>query len=191
MKRVLVGALSAVLAATVVASVPGTADSAGRARWHTRVFASVPSPGFPAYVFRHTNGRVYAATYHGPGAAPNRDRVFEWTAGGTLLRSWAVPGQRDVADAGVQVANQDARGRLVLLETSTASVLTLDTRNGRFKRQAVLPDLPICKKAPKGDGLLNDLRTALPLPWIKSDGTTSTSDASSKDSSSHASGSPQ
>ncbi|WP_449427949.1 MalM family protein [Rhodanobacter umsongensis] len=59
------------------------------------------------------------------------------------------------------------------------------------KTYAKAIDNAICKKAPKGDGLLNDLRTALPLPWIKSDGTTSTSDASSKDSSSHASGSPQ
>ena len=58
-----------------------------------------------------------------------------------------MPGQVAAKDPGVQVANQDARGRLVLLETSTSSVLTLDTRTGKFTRQAVLPDLPTCKKA--------------------------------------------
>lgn len=153
------------LVALVVGSVPGTAAGSGtaRARWNTRVFASVPSPGFPAYVFRHTNGRIYAATYHGPGAAPNRDRVFEWTPGGTLLRSWAVPGQKDVNEAGVQVANQDARGRLVLLESSTASVLTLDTRTGRFRRQAVIPDVPICTRS-RTTGCSPNAKDAAPVP---------------------------
>ena len=40
------------------------------------------------------------------------------------------------------MANPDARGRLVLLEKSTAGVLTLDLKTGTFKRQATLPDLP-------------------------------------------------
>ncbi|OOG50228.1 MalM family protein [Rhodanobacter sp. C01] len=57
------------------------------------------------------------------------------------------------------------------------------------KTYAKAIDNAICKKAPKGDGLLNDLRTALPLPWVKSNSTTS--DTSSKDSDSHASGSSQ
>ena len=78
----------------------------------------MPSPGFPAYVHHHTNGRVYAGTYVNP-ATRSRSRVFEWTADGTLLRSWTVPGQRLGADHGVQVANQTYGGRLVLLETST------------------------------------------------------------------------
>jgi len=123
---------------------PGTAVSAERPRWDTRVFASVGSPGFPAYVYKHPNGRVYAGTYTNLTGDSLRSRVFEWTAGGTLLRSWTVPGQDLTADRGVQVATSDARGRLVLLEKSTSSVLTLNVATGRFKRQATLPDLPLC-----------------------------------------------
>ena len=68
-----------------------------------------------------------------------RSRVFEWTAGGTLLRSWPVPGQHLGLDHGVQVANQTRDGRLVLLETSRRDVRTLDVRTGRFRRIADLP----------------------------------------------------
>ncbi|CAN5417257.1 hypothetical protein BH11ACT8_BH11ACT8_24340 [soil metagenome] len=108
-----------------------------REKWTTRVFATVPSPGFPAYVHHHTNGRVYAGTYVAEDR--QRSRVFEWSARGTLLRSWTVPGQRLGAAHGVQVANQTHDGLLVVLETSTRSVNTLDPRTGRFRRVATLP----------------------------------------------------
>ena len=42
------------------------AAAAPREKWDTRVFASVPAPGYPAYVFTHRNGRVYAGTYTNP-----------------------------------------------------------------------------------------------------------------------------
>jgi sugar lactone lactonase YvrE len=122
----------------------GVEAAASRPRWDTRVFSSVPRPGFPAYVFVHPDGRVYAATYTNPTGDHTPSRVFEWTRDGTLLRSWSVPGQRLDAEHGVQVATSDARGRLVLLEKSTARVLLLDPRTGRFRRYATLPDLPAC-----------------------------------------------
>jgi sugar lactone lactonase YvrE len=108
----------------------------------TRVFAKVQPPGFPAYVHVHSNGRVYAGTYTNPSGDTMRSRVFEYTSGGTLLRSWTVPGQDLTKPRGVQVAATDARGRLVLLEKSRARVLTLDLRTGRFRVQATIPDLP-------------------------------------------------
>lgn len=145
----LAAALTAALALTGLAA-PGSAGqtsaaAAPRERWDTRVFASVPSPGHPAYVFRHRNGRVYAGTYTNLLGDSIRSRVFEWSGDGTLLRSWTVPGQVLGEDHGVQVANQDARGRLVLLEKSTSSALTLDVRTGRFRRVARFPDLPLCR----------------------------------------------
>lgn len=145
MKRLVVAVLTAALGIALVSLVPETASSATRAKWNTKVFSRVPFPGTPAYVFVHKNGRVYAGTYASTGSK-SRSRVFEWTPAGTLLRSWTVPGQDLAHSPGVQVANQDARGRLVLLEKSTAGVLTLDTRTGRFQRQATLPDLPICSR---------------------------------------------
>ena len=61
-----------------------------RERWDTRVFSQVPSPGFPAYVLTHRNGRVYAGTYSNPQGDTQRSRVFEWRRDGTLLRSWTL-----------------------------------------------------------------------------------------------------
>ncbi|MFC6286020.1 hypothetical protein ACFP3Q_02320 [Nocardioides sp. GCM10027113] len=141
--RVVAAAATLAVSATLL---PGPAARAGaeRPRWDTRVFAKVPEPGFPAYVHKHSNGRVYAGTYTDPQGDRQRSRVFEWTGGGTLLRSWTVPGQDLDSDRGVQVANQDARGRLVLLEKSRSRVMTLDTRTGRFRTWATLPDLPTC-----------------------------------------------
>lgn len=131
------------LLALVLPTAPAHAQ-AERERWDTRVLSMVPEPGYPAYVFKHRNGRVYAGTYTNPQGDRQRSRVFEWTGGGTLLRSWTVPGQDLDADRGVQVANQDARGRLVLLEKSRSAVMTLDVTTGKFRRWATIPDLPTC-----------------------------------------------
>jgi len=145
--RRLVLALSLVVA--VLAGLTGPAASApDRERWDTRVFSLVPSPGYPAYVFVQPNRRVYAGTYSNPQGDSQRSRVFEWSRGGTLLRSWRVPGQHLDQDHGVQVANADARGRLVLLEKSTATIRTLNTRTGRFRTWATVPDLPEVEGSP-------------------------------------------
>jgi hypothetical protein len=124
-------------------SAASQADT-GRPRWDTRVFAKVPPPGYPAYVYVHPNRRVYAGTYTNPAGDSTPSRVFEWTRSGTLLRSWTVPGQHLDQEHGVQVATSDSRGRLVLLEKSTSRVLLLNIRTGRFTRYATLPDLPAC-----------------------------------------------
>ena len=116
---------------------PAAVARAGR-ECETTVFAKVPAPGFPAYVFVHTNKRVYAGTYAAVEAG-TPSRVFEWSRRGTLLRSWAVPGQTVGAEHGVQVANQTRSGRLVVLETSTSTVRTLDTRTGTWRTVATLP----------------------------------------------------
>ena len=111
----------------------------------------VPSPGFPAYVHAHTNGRVYAGSYVDSGStAPSK--VFEWSPSGKLLRSWVVPGQVLDEDHGVQVANQTRDGKLVLLETSTSSVLTLDLGTGRIQRVVRLPDGAVPNYATWGPG---------------------------------------
>ncbi len=137
------------LAAGVALSLLGLAAPASgvvteRERWDTRVFAMVEEPGFPAYAFVHRNGRVYAGTYTNPQGDSTPSLVREWRADGTLQRTWTVPGQDLSEDHGVQVANADRRGRLVLLEKSKARVMTLSTKTGRFRTWARLPDLPTC-----------------------------------------------
>jgi sugar lactone lactonase YvrE len=128
--------VAAVLLATGLTAAPAPAAPD---RWTTTVFAAVPEPGFPAYVFAHRNEKVYAGTYHDPNGAGVPSRVFEWSGDGRLLRSWVVPGQDLAADHGVQVANQTKHGRLVVLETSTSTVRTLNPRNGRWRTIATLP----------------------------------------------------
>jgi len=160
------------LLALVLALVPGGVSAGDREEWDTRVFAKVGSPGFPAYVYAHPNGRVYAGTYTNLLGDELKARVREWTASGTLLRSWTVPGQDLTVDRGVQVANSDARGRLVLLEKSTRSVLTLNLKTGRFVRQAQLPEGSIPNYAtwgPRGALFVSDY--AQPVIWrIPADG---------------------
>lgn len=140
MRRVALGL--ALLALLVPALATPAAAAPERERWDTRVFSLVPEPGHPAYVFVHPNRRVYAGTYSSPLGDTQRSRVFEWSRDGSLLRSWTVPGQDLEAAHGVQVANADARGRLVLLEKSRAAVMTLNVKTGRFRRWATIPDLP-------------------------------------------------
>ncbi len=137
MRRLLRLALVLALALLGLAPVTGPSALADDPTHRTRVFSLVPPPGHPAYVHVGRNGRVYAGTYESGDA--RRSRVFEWGPGGTLLRSWTVPGQRLDGTQGVQVANETRDGRLVLLETSTRALLTLDLRTGRFRRIATFP----------------------------------------------------
>jgi sugar lactone lactonase YvrE len=130
--------LGALLGALAVAS-PVEAE-AERPRWDTDVFAMVPSPGFPASAYVHPNGRVYTGTYTNPVGDTQPSRVLEWSADGTLLRSWTVPGQDLSTEHGVQVATSTADGRLVLLDRSPARALLLDPRTGRFTRYARFRD---------------------------------------------------
>jgi sugar lactone lactonase YvrE len=144
-------ALTLLFVAVLAAVTWSPATAAMRPRGDTRVFSLMPAPGFPAYVHAHTNGRVYAGSYvHTGSATPSK--VVEWSASGTLLRSWSVPGQVLDEDHGVQVANQTHDGKLVLLETSTASILTLDVRTGKFRRVVRFPDGSVPNYATWGPG---------------------------------------
>lgn len=135
----LIGLLLLVTGALAGAPAAQAKPAPERAFGNTTVFSKVPSPGFPAYVYAHPNGRVYAGTYTNPSGDAYRSRVFEWSKSGTLLRSWTVPGQDLAAAHGVQVATSDAAGRLVLLEKSASRVLTLNVKTGKFRTRATIP----------------------------------------------------
>ena len=124
--------------------LPIPADAGARPRWDTKVLARVESPGYPAYVYAHPNGKVYAGTYSNPGGDHIRSRIREWTRGGTLLRTWTVPGQDLGQPHGVQVATSDAKGRLIVLDKTSGRILRLNVRSGRFTTYSRLADLPIC-----------------------------------------------
>ena len=147
-RRLLTGLAVALVALMTVA--PRVEAETPRPRWDTRVFATVGSPGYPANVYAHPNGRVYAGTYTNLLGDSIRSKVFEWSASGTLLRTWTIPDQLLDKPHGVQVSVSDAKGRLLLLEKSTSRILRLDLGTGKFTTYATLPDLPTCGVAAAG-----------------------------------------
>ena len=144
MRRLVAAALGLALLA-----LPAPAE-AEPAKWKTEVFAKMPAPGYPAHVYKHRNGKVYAGSYIAKGST-KRSKVFEWSGNGERLRSWTVPGQL-IGEHGVQAANQTRDGKLLLLETSRAAVLTLDLVTGRFRTVARLPKGSVPNYAAWGPG---------------------------------------
>ncbi|KAA1426559.1 SMP-30/gluconolactonase/LRE family protein [Nocardioides antri] len=166
-RTTLAALLGAILGSLLVVLAPaggsGTvADE--RERWHTEVLAKVQAPGYPANVVVHPNGRVYAGTFSNPRGDTVPSIVREWSRRGDLLRSWEVPGQDLEASHGVQVANVDARGRLVVLEKSTGKVMRLDLESGRWSTYSRLRDLPACAPGQPGEGCTPNLHDAGPIP---------------------------
>lgn len=147
-RRLLIGLAVALVA--LMTAAPRVEAETPRPRWDTRVLAKVGSPGYPANAYAHPNGRIYAGTYTNLLGDSIPSKVFEWSADGTLLRTWTVPGQRLDTPHGVQASISDAKGRLLLLEKSTSRILRLDLTTGKFSTYATLPDLPTCAAAGAG-----------------------------------------
>jgi len=126
------------------ALVATAAPAAAQARFETSVFALVPRPGFPARAYVSPNNRVYEGTYDNPTGDSVPSRVLEYSADGTLQRSWTIAGQNLAAAHGIQVATSDARGRLMLLDKDPARALLLDPKTGAQSTYATFPDLPPC-----------------------------------------------
>lgn len=158
---------AAVLAAlALAAALPAGAGAAERARWDTRLFALIPTPGFPAHAYVHPDGRVYEGTYENPSGDSVPSRVLEYTGAGTLLRSWTVRGQDLSTGHGVQVATSDRRGRLVLLDKAPARALLLDRGTGRQRVYAKFPSGAVPNYAAWGpDGSLYVTDYAQPVLW--------------------------
>lgn len=140
-RRVAIIAVLVAASAVLAGAVASAADPDERPRWDTRLIARVSSPGFPAHAYVHPNGRIYAGTYVNPSGDAQASRVFEYTARGTLLRSWTIGGQALDEPHGIQVATSDARGRLVILDRSPARALLLNRANGALRPYATFADL--------------------------------------------------
>lgn len=146
-RRSRVRALAATaLAASTLATGTVAAADAPRQRWRTEVFALIGPPGYPA--LPHVmNDRVYEGTYTNPGGDDQPSRVLEFTADGTLLRSWTIAGQDLSAEHGIQVTAHDSLGRLVLNDRTPARTLLLDPNTGAQTGYADYADLPLCSPA--------------------------------------------
>ena len=137
----------AVLAVAALAAVAASAPLAGgadRPRLDTQVLALIPTPGYPARAYVHPNGRIYEGTYESDSGQAVPSKVFEYSGAGQLMRSFTIAGQNIGETHGVQVAQSDSLGRLVLLDTGPARALILDPDSGRQATYATFPDLPLC-----------------------------------------------
>ncbi|HET9104978.1 MAG TPA: hypothetical protein VFN55_16625 [Solirubrobacteraceae bacterium] len=139
------------------------AGAASADRGAVSVFAPVFSPGYPA--LPHVVGdSVYEGTYANPQGDSLPSRVFQYSAGGVPLRSYTVPGQDLSQPHGVQVAANDAQGRLLLLDRTSGRILRLDPATGAFTLYARVPDLPLCSAAPAGAECSPALLDQAPMP---------------------------
>jgi sugar lactone lactonase YvrE len=90
------------------------------------------------------DGNVYEGTYDNPAGDNLPSKVFEFSPTGALRRSWTVAGQDLSKPHGVQVAANDARGRLLLLDKTSGRIIRLDPRTGSQTLYSRVPDLPVC-----------------------------------------------
>jgi streptogramin lyase len=143
MRRALLGAALALLALAPAA--------AGRERFDVRLLARVPAPGQPALALVARDRTIYEGTFTNSSGTPNGpSKVFAYSPGGRLLRTYTVRGQDPNADNGVQVAAEDADGKLYLLDQHPARVIQLNPRTGEQKQYGIFKDVPPCP--PRGVG---------------------------------------
>ncbi len=136
-------ALRAVALACAIALAAPASLALAAARGEVSVLTLVPSPYFPA--LPHVMGaNVYEGTYDNPAGDDLPSKVFEFSPAGALLRSWTVQGQNLSQPHGVQVAANDAAGRLLLLDKTSGRILRLDPRTGSQTLYSQVPDLPVC-----------------------------------------------
>ncbi|HTU87524.1 MAG TPA: hypothetical protein VMF57_18235 [Solirubrobacteraceae bacterium] len=151
--------VAAALLAAGAAPTPASADVRG----DVSVLALIPTPGYPA--LPHVVGNlIYEGTYANPAGDDVPSRVLQYTASGELLNSWTVQGQNLSQPHGVQVAANDAEGRLLLLDDSSGRIIRLDPRTGAQTLYSQVPQLPTCSTAPAGEPCKPALLNLAPMP---------------------------
>ncbi|MGH2868755.1 MAG: hypothetical protein ACRDNK_14490 [Solirubrobacteraceae bacterium] len=152
-------AIVAALAVTVAGAAPARAASPG----HVTVLAPVSSPGYPA--LPHVVGdRIYEGTYDNPKGDSVASRVFEYSLSGAQLQTFTVAGQDLSHPHGVQVAANDALGRLLLLDKTSGRIIRLDPRTGEQRLYSRVPDLPLCSASSSGTPCSPALLDQAPMP---------------------------
>src|SRR5438105_11718233 len=133
------------LAGLVLLALALAPPALARKKWDTRVFAHVPSPGYPALSLVAPDRTVYVGTFtNAQGSDTGPSKVFAYRPNGKLRRTYTIKGQTAGAAHGVQVAAIDARGILYLLDQNPSRVLTLNPRTGAQATYATFRDVPPC-----------------------------------------------
>jgi sugar lactone lactonase YvrE len=149
------------LAAVAVLLAPAHALAASRGE--VSVLALIPTPGYPALP-QVVGNLIYEGTYDNPAGDSVPSRVLAYTADGTLVHSWTVQGQDLSKPHGVQVAANDAQGRLLLLDKTSGRIIRLDPRTGAQTPYSQVPDLPTCSAAPSGTPCSPAVADLAPMP---------------------------
>jgi hypothetical protein len=149
--------------AALAASLAIPSAAAARAPGDVQILALVPLPGYPALP-HILGGHIFEGTYDNPQGSSLRSRVFEYTGGGELLNSWTVLGQDVSKPHGVQVAANDARGRLLLFDKTSGRIIRLDPQTGAQTLYSTVPDLPTCSTAPAGAACSQETQDMPPFP---------------------------
>jgi hypothetical protein len=110
------------------------------------------------------NGHIFEGTYDNPTGDHVRSRVLAYGAGGELLDSWTVRRQNLGKPHGVQVAANDSRGRLLLLDKTSGRIIRLNPRNSKQTLYSRVPDLPTCSQAPPGKPCSPATQNLAPMP---------------------------
>ncbi len=156
------GGKSAALAG-LVALLLVAAGASASTRGTVSVFAPVPSPGFPA--LPHVIGdQIYEGTYSNPLGDQIASRVYRYSASGQLERTYVVTGQDLSQPHGVQVAANDAAGRLLLLDKTSGRILRLDPQTGAQTLYSRVPDLALCSTVAAGAPCSPALLDQAPMP---------------------------
>ena len=140
----------AIVAAVIALAAAAVAVGGGRERLDIEVFARVPEPGQPEPIAIGPDGRIYVGTnqlMHGDRDAPSK--IFAYSRGGEIVRSYVIKGQPLDSDHGIQGLAFDGRGRLFALDRSdNPRVLVIDPKTGRQRTYSKFRDVPPC--APGG-----------------------------------------
>jgi hypothetical protein len=116
-----------------------------RAKWDAKVLAHVPNPGYPALSLIAPDRTIYVGTFtNATGAANGPSHLYAYSPEGLMLRDWTIQGQSPDGDNGIQVAAQDATGKLYLLDQNPPRVLAFDPHTGTQSTYATFSDVPTC-----------------------------------------------
>ncbi|MEA2399366.1 MAG: hypothetical protein QOK25_2922 [Thermoleophilaceae bacterium] len=139
------------LAATCALAL--AAPASARNPFDTRLFARIGPPGYPALSLVAPDRTIYVGTFtNASGSDTGPSKVFAYSPGGQLLRTYTIQGQTAGSAHGVQVAAIDAHGRLYLLDQNPARVLMLDPRTGAQTTYGTFHDVQPCAPgAPQQD----------------------------------------
>jgi sugar lactone lactonase YvrE len=153
--------MACVLAVGVFRAAP--AGAMASARGTVSMFAPVGSPYFPAlpHVVAY---HVFEGTYDNPTGDEEPSKVFEYSTAGVLLRTFVVNGQDLSQPHGVQVAANDARGRLLLLDRTRGRIIRLDPQTGAQTLYSQVPNLPLCSAVTAGTSCSQALLDQAPMP---------------------------